>query len=71
MGNFDCLYSKGTDIIVPDLSDKENDELVVENESPRTLLQTLLMSTDTSQTCKSSPIRDLIVHSVGLIEFWP
>ena len=34
-GNSDLLNSRGKDIIVPDLSDNETDEMVVENESPR------------------------------------
>ena len=34
-GNPDFLNSRGKDIIVPDSSDNEGDEMVVENESPR------------------------------------
>ena len=34
-GNSDFLNSRGKDIIVPDLSDNESDDMVVENESPR------------------------------------
>ena len=34
-GNSDLLISRGKYIIVPDLSDNESDEMVVENESPR------------------------------------
>ena len=33
--NSDFSTDGGTDIIVPDLSDKENDEMAIENESPR------------------------------------
>ena len=33
--NSDFSNNGGTDIIVPDVSDKENDEMAVENESPR------------------------------------
>ena len=34
-GGSDFLSSRGKDLIVPDLSDNEGDEMVVENESPR------------------------------------
>ena len=35
MADFDFLVSKEKDIIVPDVSNKENDEMVVEIERPR------------------------------------
>ena len=59
----DCLdaqkSSEGTDTIVPDVSDSKNDEMIVDNRSPRggnttldlTPPPTLLMNTDTERTC--------------------
>ena len=51
---------EGRDTIVPEVSDDENDDVIVDNKSPRggrynlrqTPLPTLLMNTDTSQTFK-------------------
>ena len=72
-GNSDFLNSRGEDIIVPDLSDNESDEMVVENESPRggkynlrpNPIPKILMNADTNQTCKLNSFFELMITLRG------